>query len=63
MASRSLDKNKRAIAKNLIETCGLQRAFHAAKQYGWHDIAEEIHDEIDRSNQKFTETRNSPIRH
>ena len=42
MASQSLDKNKRAIAQNLIDTCGLQRAYHAAKQYGWTDIAEEI---------------------
>ncbi|MCG8490918.1 MAG: hypothetical protein MI743_04825 [Sneathiellales bacterium] len=42
MASTYHDTDKRAIAANLIETCGLQRALHAARQFGWHDIAEEI---------------------
>jgi len=49
MASFSLDKQKRAIAENLIDTCGLQRAFHAARQFGWHDIADEISNRIDQS--------------
>ena len=49
MASQSLDKRKRQIAQNLIDTCGLQRAFHAAKQYGWTDIAEEIESEKSRA--------------
>ena len=49
MASFSLDKQKRAIAENLIDTCGLQRAFHAARQFGWHDIADEISDRIEQS--------------
>ena len=53
MASQSLDKNKRAIAQNLIDTCGLQRAYHAAKQYGWTDIAEEIESEIEKTRIRF----------
>ena len=48
MANMSLDKEKQAIVKNLIDTCGLQRALHAATQFGWHDIATEISEEIDR---------------
>jgi hypothetical protein len=46
MASNILTKEKQEIAKNLIETCGLQRAVHAARQYGWHDIATEISKEL-----------------
>ncbi|PHQ70622.1 MAG: hypothetical protein COB93_05000 [Sneathiella sp.] len=55
MANYSLDKQKQAIAKNLIDTCGLQRAFHAAKQYGWHDIADEISDRINRGSSEDNE--------
>lgn len=61
MASQSLDKHKQAIVKNLIDTCGLQRAFHAATQFGWHDIASEISEKME------PETRDSasafPLRH
>jgi len=42
MVSSEHDKQKQAIVENLISTCGLQRALHAAKQYGWHDIATQI---------------------
>ncbi len=48
MASMYVNEEKHAIAKNLIETCGLQRALHAARQFGWHDIASEISEKIDR---------------
>ncbi|MBL4906941.1 MAG: hypothetical protein JKX94_05760 [Sneathiella sp.] len=48
MANTYLSDQKHALAKNLIETIGLQRALHAAKQYGWHDIATEISEKIDR---------------
>lgn len=47
MTSTLLSKEKNAIAQNLIETCGLQRALHAARQFGWHDIANEISKKID----------------
>jgi hypothetical protein len=60
MANQTLDKQKQAIAKNLIETCGLQRAFHAARQFGWHDIAEEINDRI---GQESSDTAHEPVRH
>ncbi|WP_169568732.1 hypothetical protein [Sneathiella limimaris] len=46
MAIIILSKEKQAIAQNLIETCGLERAFHAAKQYGWHDIATSIREKL-----------------
>lgn len=49
MADPTLDKQKRAIARNLIETRGLHQAFHAATQFGWHDIADRIRDEIEQS--------------
>ncbi|MEH6405099.1 MAG: hypothetical protein V7750_17110 [Sneathiella sp.] len=42
MARVDQDKQKQAIVDNLIGTCGLQRALHAATQFGWHDIASEI---------------------
>ncbi|MFT6558270.1 MULTISPECIES: hypothetical protein [Sneathiella] len=48
MASTYLETDKRAIAQNLIDTCGLHRALHAARQFGWHDIASEIAYKIDR---------------
>ena len=63
MAGQSLDKNKRAIAQNLIDTCGLQRAFHAARQYGWHDIAEEISEKILRSSGNSKMSDDGPTRH
>ncbi len=49
MASTYPESDKSAIAKNLIETCGLQRALHAARQFGWHDVAEKIAKRIDES--------------
>ncbi|MCC3304837.1 hypothetical protein [Sneathiella sp. HT1-7] len=63
MASQSLDKRKRAIAQNLIDTCGLQRAVHAAKQYGWNDIAEEIESEIEKSSQLGRRRTDPPFHH
>ena len=63
MASHSLDKHKRAIAQNLIDTCGLQRAFHAARQYGWHDIADEISDQIERKADASAKKTNPSVRH
>ena len=63
MASQSLDKRKREIAQNLIDTCGLQRAYHAAKQYGWNDIAEEINGEIEKSSQLGRRRTDPPIPH
>jgi len=42
MASLVLPKKKQDIANNLIRTCGIERAIHAARQYGWHDIAKAI---------------------
>ncbi len=42
MASLVLPKQKQEIANNLIRTCGIERAIHAARQYGWHDIAKAI---------------------
>ena len=48
MASTLLSKEKQAIAQNLIETCGLQRAFHAAQQFGWHDIANSIFERMEK---------------
>ncbi|MEH6525230.1 MAG: hypothetical protein V7723_04095 [Sneathiella sp.] len=60
MANTSLDKEKQAIVKNLIDTCGLQRALHAATQFGWHDIASEISEEIDR---KKHDRRQTPTHH
>ncbi|GEM_PF-2688190 len=49
MASTYPESDKVAIAKNLIETCGLHRALHAARQFGWHDVAENIAKRIDES--------------
>ncbi|MBL4665785.1 MAG: hypothetical protein JKY04_00300 [Sneathiella sp.] len=49
MASAYLTKEKQAIAQNLIDTCGLQRALHAAQQFGWHDIATNISEKISQS--------------
>lgn len=49
MASTLLSKEKQAIAQNLIETCGLQRAFHAAQQFGWHDIASSIFEKLEQN--------------
>ena len=63
MASQSLDKNKRAIAQNLIDTCGLQRAYHAAKQYGWTDIAEEIESEIEKTRNYARRRTDPPAQH
>ncbi|MEH6474905.1 MAG: hypothetical protein V7727_04415 [Sneathiella sp.] len=54
MASTYLTKEKQAIAQNLIDTCGLQRALHAAKQFGWHDIASNISDKIDQAEPSST---------
>ncbi|MBO6827294.1 MAG: hypothetical protein JJ879_13900 [Sneathiella sp.] len=42
MASTVLSKKKQEIANNLVDTCGPERAIHAAKQFGWHDIAKAI---------------------
>lgn len=36
----------RKLARNLIETIGPDRALHAARQYGWIDVAEVIRLEI-----------------
>ncbi|WP_159104320.1 hypothetical protein [Sneathiella glossodoripedis] len=55
MASTLLSKEKQAIAQNLIDTCGLQRAFHAAQQFGWHDIATSISEKLEQNN--FPNTR------
>jgi|1_EtaG_2_1085319.scaffolds.fasta_scaffold36809_3 hypothetical protein len=63
MASQSLDKRKRQIAQNLIDTCGLQRALHAARQYGWNDIADEINDEIERGSKYKRRRTDPPIHH
>lgn len=60
MANTSLDKDKQAIVKNLIDTCGLHQALHAATQFGWHDIASQISEEIDRSKH---DRRKSPTHH
>jgi hypothetical protein len=60
MANSFLEKQKRAIADNLIDTCGLQRAFHAAKQFGWHDIAADINDRIRHPDGARDE---EPVRH
>jgi len=60
MANHSLDKHKQAIVKNLIDTCGLQRAFHAATQFGWHDIADEISEKMDPQERDHA---TSPLRH
>jgi len=49
MAGNFLNKEKQAIAQNLIDTCGLQRALHAAQQFGWHDIATNISEKIDQA--------------
>lgn len=49
MASTYLSKEKQAIAENLIETCGLQRAVHAAQQFGWHDIASSISEKLEQA--------------
>lgn len=49
MTSTILSEEKNALAQNLIETCGLHRALHAARQFGWHDIANEISKKIDGS--------------
>ncbi|MEP3244952.1 MAG: hypothetical protein ABJN40_12400 [Sneathiella sp.] len=49
MASSYSENDKSAIAKNLIETCGLHRALHAARQFGWHDVAEKIAARIEAS--------------
>ncbi len=49
MASTLLSKEKQAIAQNLIDTCGLQRAVHAAQQFGWHDIASSISERLQQS--------------
>ncbi|MBL4740822.1 MAG: hypothetical protein JKY12_07495 [Sneathiella sp.] len=46
MASLEHDKQKQAIVKNLIDTCGIHRALHAAKQFGWHDIASQISERL-----------------
>lgn len=56
MASTYLSKEKQAIAENLIETCGLQRALHAAQQFGWHDIATTI-------SEMMEQPVNEPVRH
>ena len=56
MASIFLSKEKQAIAENLIETCGLQRALHAAQQFGWHDIASSIFE-------KLEQTDSPPLKH
>ncbi|MAL79976.1 MAG: hypothetical protein CMN55_12825 [Sneathiella sp.] len=61
MASQSLDKRKQQIAQNLIDTCGLQRALHAARQYGWNDIAEEINDEIMRGSSHNRRRTDPPV--
>ncbi|WP_340150080.1 hypothetical protein [uncultured Sneathiella sp.] len=63
MSSQPLDKHKRAIVRNLIDTCGLQRAFHAAKQYGWTDIAEEIESEIEKSRTYGRRRDDPPVQH
>lgn len=63
MASQSLDKRKRQIAQNLIDTCGLQRALHAARQYGWNDIADEINDEIERDGKHHRRRTDPPVHH
>jgi len=55
MASTYLSKEKQAIAQNLIDTCGLQRALHAAQQFGWHDIASSISQKIDQPVQTTTQ--------
>ena len=56
MASTYHDTDKRAIAANQIETCGLQRALHAARQFGWHDIAEEIALKLDHEKKRMPST-------
>lgn len=48
MISRETDKQKQAIVDNLIDTCGLHRALHAAKQFGWHDIASQISEKLSK---------------
>jgi hypothetical protein len=63
MASQSLDKRKQQIAQNLIDTCGLQRALHAARQYGWNDIADEINEEIERGSKYHRRRTDPPIQH
>ncbi len=63
MSSQPLDKHKRAIVRNLIDTCGLQRAFHAAKQYGWTDIAEEIESEIEKNRSYGRRRDDPPVQH
>jgi hypothetical protein len=37
-----IGEHQRALARNLIETLGLDRALHVATQYGWYGVAEEI---------------------
>jgi len=35
-------EHQQALARNLIETLGIDRALHVAYQYGWYGVAEEI---------------------
>ena len=45
--STEYDVNEfRKLADNLIETVGPQRALHAARQYGWIDVAKLISQEL-----------------
>ncbi|HZD24732.1 MAG TPA: hypothetical protein VE631_00605 [Alphaproteobacteria bacterium] len=35
-------EHNRAMARNLIDTLGHDRALHVANQFGWYQVAEEI---------------------
>jgi|GEM_PF-6508072 len=35
-------EHQQALARNLIDTLGIDRALHVAYQYGWYGVAEEI---------------------
>jgi hypothetical protein len=38
----AIGEHPKALARNLIETLGLDRALHVATQYGWYGVAQEI---------------------